>query len=224
MSNLVGCSVQFLMPFLCQLFNWTLEHGIVLLMFKYAYIMPYRAHHSTETALLKVLSVTLLVQLLWCLQTSYSLDGSVLDCFRSYPSGPVQHIHSTKSKLLYGLSQGSVLGPTLFLLYTAKHPEADQASPLHSTRTCRQHSDLRVLAAFSGWRPHTEHFCLCWWCVSMDEGQLAAAESLISISIRLWFSRDPFALVEPQYGTADVICPRPLNLYWFWCHHEDSCH
>ena len=33
-------SVELLAPFLCQLFNWTLEHGIVPSTFKYAYITP----------------------------------------------------------------------------------------------------------------------------------------------------------------------------------------
>ena len=101
-----------LAPFLCQLFNWSLEHGVVLSTFKSAYITPllkkadldpadarsyrpisnlsviskllerlvckqlveylgdndllphlqsaYRAHHSTKTAVLKVLSDILL--------------------------------------------------------------------------------------------------------------------------------------------------------------------
>ena len=79
----------------------------------------YRAHHSTETALVKVLSDILLAldsgslamltlldlsaafvsvdheTLLRRLQTSYGLGGTVLDWFRSYLSGRVQHIHST---------------------------------------------------------------------------------------------------------------------------------
>jgi Reverse transcriptase (RNA-dependent DNA polymerase) len=108
----------------------------------------YRAHHSTETAVLKVLSDILLAldsddfavlmlldlsaafdsvdhpTLLQRLQTSYGLSGVVIKWFTSYLNGRTQSVRSAKSRspssmLLYGVPQGSVLGPILFLLYTA---------------------------------------------------------------------------------------------------------
>ena len=58
------------------------------------------------------------------LRETYGLSGVVMNWFASYLSGRLQHVRvsessSSPSVLLYGVPQGSVLGPILFLLYTA---------------------------------------------------------------------------------------------------------
>ena len=105
----------------------------------------YRAGHSTETALLRVhydivnafdqkKSVFLVLLdlsaefdtvdhdiLLDFLRDHIGLDGSVLDLFRSHLSGRTQCISvalSELSELMFGVPQGSVLGPIEFCIYT----------------------------------------------------------------------------------------------------------
>ena len=111
----------------------------------------YRAYHSTETALLSLLSdiysavdrsqLTLLALfdvssafdmvdheiLLQRLETSCGLKGSPLLWLRSYLSDRTQMIISGDSRTQWvpvklGVPQGSVLGPLLFILYTAGIP------------------------------------------------------------------------------------------------------
>jgi len=58
------------------------------------------------------------------LQTNFGIDGSALKWFQSYLLGRTQYVRrgavcSLVVHLLCGVSQSSVLGPILFILYTA---------------------------------------------------------------------------------------------------------
>jgi len=108
----------------------------------------YRRHHSTETALLRVISdildgmekgrITLLGLLdlsaafdtvdhsilLNRLAVTFGIDGVALEWIRSFLTDRTQQVFyqgslSRIGRLEFGVPQGSVLGPLLFLLYTS---------------------------------------------------------------------------------------------------------
>ena len=112
------------------------------------YQSGFRKYHSTETAILRVLSdiysaidqdqVSLLALLdvsaafdtvdhgilLERLSTSYGLTGTAFAWLESNITGRVQVIHvggrqSSPAMVHFGVPQGSVLGPVLYVLYTA---------------------------------------------------------------------------------------------------------
>ncbi|CAB4000445.1 RNA-directed DNA polymerase from transposon X-element [Paramuricea clavata] len=59
------------------------------------------------------------------LQVTFGITGNALEWFRSYLSGRSQRVvingsHSREFPLMYGVPQGSCLGPLLFIVYSSK--------------------------------------------------------------------------------------------------------
>ena len=125
-----------------------------------AYQSAYRAGHSTETTLLRVvndllktmdnddISVLLLLDLsaafdtvdhhilLSRLENVFGIHSAALQWFRSYLLDrfqfvSVDNLRSATTPLLYGVPQGSVLGPVLFVLYTTPLSDTISAHPVN---------------------------------------------------------------------------------------------
>ena len=138
------------------------------------YQSGFRRYHSTETAILRVLSdiysaidqdqVSLLTLLdvsaafdtvdhsilLERLSTSYGLTGTAFTWLESHITGRVQVIHvggrqSTPAMVHFGVSQGSVLGPVLFVLYTADIVKLVESFGATSSSSCRWRPALWML-------------------------------------------------------------------------------
>ena len=192
----------------------------------------YRRNLSTETALLSIRdglfmsvdaghgSALLLLDLsaafdtvdhqilLKRLERSAGITGSALGWFSSYLHGRTQSVKagdviSTPSPLLYGVLQGSVLGPSLFSVYTAPVPV------IASRQGIARHQfsdDTQDRVEFDPYRIQQEE--------ALDSLALCAAET------GDWFTKNrvklnidkSLLLYSIPVNKSSVIQPRPLSI------------
>ena len=158
----------------------------------------YRAIHSTDAAVLLILADILLAldygdqlmltpfnlsaafdsvdhdTLIRRLQTTYCVNGVVINLFASYLSSQLKHVRvsesrSSPSAVLYDVIQGSVLWPILFLLYTADLLQLVKHHQLHP-HAFADDSQINRFCQPSAVNSLREGVHLCWWRVVVDEG------------------------------------------------------
>ena len=179
----------------------------------------------------------LVCQLVWLLrrlETSYGICGSVLIWFTSYLHDYQQFVRcrnsiSILSYILYGFPQGSVLGPILFLLYTADLTQVRVGSRPASSLICWWHSDICFLLTGSSLSsPGTSNW------VYQRRGHVDAVESSPIEHRQDWRSLVcvwPSPRSTPRcvlyrrlrHSQAGPLCSRSGNLLGFWRLHENSC-
>ena len=177
----------------------------------------YRPHHSTETALLKVTNDILLaldtgnVSLLTLLDLSaafdtidhhillrrlhqtYGISGAALSWFSSYLKDRTQSViidsHTSQpSNLSFGVPQGSVLGPVLFILYTK--PLSDHIQS-HSVESQSFADDTQLQTSSS---PLNIHLSIC------------SLENCIS-DVKVWMQQNKLKLNDDK-TEALLFCSR----------------
>lgn len=183
----------------------------------------YRSHHSTETALVRVCNDILcavderkaVILILLDLSAAFDtidheilidrlrhrlgISGTSLEWFRSYLADRTQSIHiqgetSGEAYLHFGVPQGSVMGPLLFILYTA--PLGDIARR-HGLELHLYADDTQVYITF---QPKTE----------MDGQEAMRRINACVAEIRAWMIQNLLQINDGK-TEAIVICSPHLR-------------
>jgi len=143
--------------------------------------------------------------LLQRLNISYGFDGTVIHWFTSYLSGHAQRVCSAGSTnplstLSCGVPQGSVLGPILFLLYTA---DLMSIVKRHKLLPHVYADDVQILIYFYVFRM----FSKCYGsCTSSEIGTLQECISVYFEEVSAWTASNRLQLDLSSKMRIPLVC------------------
>ena len=189
-----------------------------------AYQSAYMKNHSCETALCKVTNdiqkmlhdrkVVALVQLdlssafdtvdhtvlIKLLENKFGINDSALNFFKTYLSGrtfsvKIKHVQGGRVLLIYGVPQGSILGPLLFILYISDIP---QIAANHNVLIHSYADDGQLYLGFEPSRDYTSSMNILKACID---------------DIEIWMKSNFLKLNVDKTGVLFIARPQDHVMY-----------